>query len=265
MEVHHPHHPAHKKNWKEYITEFLMLFAAVSLGFLAENIREQYIEKERAHELIESFIHDVQSNVTYLDSLIQMNQRSIMKNDSSLLYLMESKAVELDSFFRFLPSSSYRYLSNNDTYEQMKSSGSLRYIKDTVLLRKIIKYNNNSKATEFRSVTQEFEYVSHEYTEAIQQWMPGEVAISRHIDPYLTGSFKSRPKDDDQDKLLKKLKGHTEGKKFILAGKELERMKKELIPAISRKAWLMGASQRFMMNTLELARDLLKYYNHRKH
>jgi len=45
--VHHPHHIAHKKKWNEYILEFLMLFVAVSLGFLAENLREQQIEKHR--------------------------------------------------------------------------------------------------------------------------------------------------------------------------------------------------------------------------
>jgi hypothetical protein len=34
MEVHHPHHPAHKKNWSEYLLEFVMLFTAVTLGFV---------------------------------------------------------------------------------------------------------------------------------------------------------------------------------------------------------------------------------------
>lgn len=45
MEVHHPHHPTHKKRWSEYIIEFVMLFAAVTLGFFAENIREGIAEK----------------------------------------------------------------------------------------------------------------------------------------------------------------------------------------------------------------------------
>ena len=40
MEVHHSHKNHGKKNWKEHITEFFMLFLAVSLGFLAENYRE---------------------------------------------------------------------------------------------------------------------------------------------------------------------------------------------------------------------------------
>jgi hypothetical protein len=40
MEVHHHAHdpaaPHHKKNWKSYFWEFLMLFLAVFCGFLAE-------------------------------------------------------------------------------------------------------------------------------------------------------------------------------------------------------------------------------------
>ncbi|MEI8111301.1 MAG: hypothetical protein WCH59_09955 [Chitinophagia bacterium] len=59
MEVHHPHHPSHKKAWKEYLLEFFMLFFAVSLGFLAENLREVYIEKERSHELAKMLESDV--------------------------------------------------------------------------------------------------------------------------------------------------------------------------------------------------------------
>jgi hypothetical protein len=43
MEVHkHPHHVAHKKKWSEYLLEFFMLFLAVFLGFIAENVREHY-------------------------------------------------------------------------------------------------------------------------------------------------------------------------------------------------------------------------------
>ncbi|MEY2586967.1 MAG: hypothetical protein RL634_1129 [Bacteroidota bacterium] len=265
MEVHHPHHPTHKKKWSEYIVEFIMLFAAVSLGFLAENIREQYIEKERAHELVESFINDVEANVIFLDSLLLMNHNAVLKNDSSLLYLMESEQVELDSFFNFLPVSSYRYLNNNDTYDQMKSSGSLRYIKDTVLLRKIITYNNTSKAAEFRSVTQEFEYVSHEYTEAIQKWMPGEIAIKRHVQPYFNGSFRDLMRSEKQKVLMSRLNSFSDNKDFTISGERLKQMKKELIPTISRKAFLMSASQRFMSNTLVLAKDLLEYYKKQNH
>ncbi len=52
MEVHHPHHPSHKKKWSEYILEFFMLFLAVTLGFFAENVRESINKNEREIETI---------------------------------------------------------------------------------------------------------------------------------------------------------------------------------------------------------------------
>ena len=61
MEVHH--HTHHPKKWKEYLTEFLMLFLAVTLGFLAENMREHQIEKERERQYMESFVVDLESDV----------------------------------------------------------------------------------------------------------------------------------------------------------------------------------------------------------
>src|ERR1044071_6020954 len=59
MEVHkHPHHVTHKKKWGEYLLEFLMLFLAVFLGFVAENIREHNVEREREKELAISFYNE---------------------------------------------------------------------------------------------------------------------------------------------------------------------------------------------------------------
>ncbi len=73
MEVHH--HSHHPKKWKEYIIEFLMLFLAVSMGFIAENLREKHIENERSEELMHAFISDVKENQAQLDSLIINNSR----------------------------------------------------------------------------------------------------------------------------------------------------------------------------------------------
>ena len=66
MEVHH--HSHHPKKWKEYITEFLMLFLAVTLGFLAENLREVYVEKERSHELILQLQSDIKNNIKLINN-----------------------------------------------------------------------------------------------------------------------------------------------------------------------------------------------------
>jgi hypothetical protein len=69
MEVHH--HSHHPKKWKEYITEFLMLFLAVSLGFMAENIREHQIEKHREISYLKNVHEDLQLDLQNIDSVIK--------------------------------------------------------------------------------------------------------------------------------------------------------------------------------------------------
>lgn len=77
MEVHHPHGHHGPKNWKEHITEFLMLFAAVSLGFLAENIREGFIERHRSHELAIALKTDVEQDIEKIKALI-INREEVL-------------------------------------------------------------------------------------------------------------------------------------------------------------------------------------------
>ena len=261
MEVHHAPHLGHKKLVKEYFLEFFMLFLAVSLGFLAENIREHYVEKERSNELVSSFIKDVETNIIYIDSLMKNNHSLIMKNDSSIYYLMTNNNINLDSFYYFLPLTSYRYISNNDTYDQMKSSGSLRYIKDTMLLRKIINYNNSSKATEFRSITQEFEYTAHEFTSATQKYLPSETAIKRQVGYFFNKKVYNVMVTNEKEKeFVSKMNAMNDHKSHLVSGDILNSMRKELVPVITRKIWLMTASQNYMYNTLNHAKDLLDYY-----
>jgi hypothetical protein len=68
MEVHHSHHPTHKKKWSEYIIEFVMLFAAVTLGFFAENQREHYVEGLRETQFMESLMEDLAKDKIEINS-----------------------------------------------------------------------------------------------------------------------------------------------------------------------------------------------------
>jgi hypothetical protein len=68
MEVHkHPHHVTHKKKWGEYLLEFFMLFLAVFLGFVAENIREHVVEHNRSKEYAISLVQDLQNDTTSIN------------------------------------------------------------------------------------------------------------------------------------------------------------------------------------------------------
>lgn len=81
MEVHHhahnPAEPHHKKNWKSYFWEFLMLFLAVFCGFLAEYQLEHKIEKERGRQYIESFYNDLIADTAIISTAIMYNNFKI--------------------------------------------------------------------------------------------------------------------------------------------------------------------------------------------
>src|SRR4029077_15146472 len=71
MEVHkHPHHVTHKQKWGGYFLEFLMLFLAVFLGFIAENIRDNYVERQRAKEFAQSLYDDLKKDSAALNYVI---------------------------------------------------------------------------------------------------------------------------------------------------------------------------------------------------
>src|SRR5215467_8490112 len=101
MEVHHPHHLTHKKKWTEYLLEFFMLFLAVFLGFIAENIRERAVENHREREYIASFYQDLTADendlariinnlgheVTIADSLGKLLINVKSKTSANLIYM----------------------------------------------------------------------------------------------------------------------------------------------------------------------------------
>ncbi|MFN9949606.1 MAG: hypothetical protein ACK53B_02455 [Bacteroidota bacterium] len=145
MEVHHPHHLAHKKNWKEYFLEFLMLFLAVFLGFLAENVRETYIERHREKEYISGLIQNLKSDTADITKVLQRNQ---VKQEAwtALLQLADkdlSKHVYDTIFYeKFVKGAFVPIFRPNDaTIVQLKSSGNLRLVNKQDVTDSILIYD----------------------------------------------------------------------------------------------------------------------------
>src|SRR5690349_25121155 len=70
MEVHkHPHHVTHKKKWGEYLLEFSMLFLAVFLGFVAENIRESSVERHQEKEYMRLMVEDLKKDTANINTM----------------------------------------------------------------------------------------------------------------------------------------------------------------------------------------------------
>jgi hypothetical protein len=147
MEVHHPHHPTHKKKWGEYLLEFFMLFLAVFLGFLAENFREHLVEKEK----IQQYMHTMVENLKYDTTRCGGNRKRNMALESRL----DSFRADINRAIKGEINANklyYDYLSvgrsfnhaafNTAALTQMQSSGTLRLVKNDVLINEMLDYYN---------------------------------------------------------------------------------------------------------------------------
>lgn len=132
MEVHHHTHPNHhKKTWKQYFWEFFMLFLAVTLGFMVENMREHYIEHKRAGIYAKAMIQNLKKDSIELSQIIYRGEFAVTYLDSFLTLLYDNPVEKIPTgklYWFGLWGGYFRGFEPNDaTFQQMKNSGSLRY------------------------------------------------------------------------------------------------------------------------------------------
>ena len=156
MEVHQHTHTARKK-WTHYFWEFLMLFLAVLCGFFAEYQLEHTIEKDRARQFLQSMLVDVRTNIKNLDSLLTQDKIIIANHNELVNWLLkDSAAIDRSAFAKKMGAVWVRnFLVRKETYEQMKSSGSLRYVGNIEFLKKMMDYERITNFAQYRN--QEFE------------------------------------------------------------------------------------------------------------
>lgn len=130
MEIHHHPHVHHSKKWKDYLYEFLMLFLAVMSGFFMENQREHYVEKQRAKELVVSLISDLKKDTIEVNRSNQRLREVIATADSLMAELDKPRGVQNDTLLQLRGTEigAFNFFDPQmGTYEQIKTSGSLRY------------------------------------------------------------------------------------------------------------------------------------------
>ncbi len=148
MEVHHHAHdpaaPHHKKNWKSYFWEFLMLFLAVFCGFLAEYQLEHTIEKDREKVYIENVLEDLKADTAIYNSYSK-NNKVLFELIDTLVNLVKSAERKQHvgklayTARMILPKYKPLYITDR-TYDQMKNSGALRLIRSKQVSNSISSY-----------------------------------------------------------------------------------------------------------------------------
>jgi hypothetical protein len=160
MDVHHHPELPHgkKKHFKEYFLEFVMIFLAVTMGFISENIREHFLDNSKEHEYITGMIKNLQDDTAQLKLVISQNRRQL-KGIDSIWKVPKTKLTSLavqDSLF--LLTSKYIFYANNFknnqvTISQLKNAGGYSLIRNTKVLDSIAEFESR-----VRDLDDEFSY-----------------------------------------------------------------------------------------------------------
>ena len=145
MEVHHHPQLEHKaKPWKEYVLEGLMIFLAVFMGFIAENIREHINEKSRAHDFAVTLYADLKADTAEMHDYLKYHKFAVANIDTlmQLLSANDPKDVPSGKLYWFgLWGGAFRmFIPHDATLTEMKSSGSLRFFANLDFNSKLEQY-----------------------------------------------------------------------------------------------------------------------------
>ena len=181
MEVHH--HSHHPKKWREYITEFLMLFLAVTLGFFAENLREHYIEKEREEKFIQIVHEDLVNDITSLTKIDSLYKIRIIKEDSLINILSKINLDNTNDLYYLARINSVRnfFHHSKNGFQQLKNAGGLRLISDIDIIKKIQAYENSvDEIEELQHLTED---LLMNYREKMAVMFRGDVFKQMYTNP----------------------------------------------------------------------------------
>ena len=139
-----------EKTWKGYFLEFLMLFLAVSLGFLADNYGEKLSERTKEKEYIASMIKDVKEDRVNINEIISVNTQRSLKLDSLARLSFKKKLskkdiIKLQELLIHLLRHPEFINPTELTMQQLKNAGGMRLIKSKKAINDIIRYDSKAK------------------------------------------------------------------------------------------------------------------------
>lgn len=142
--------------FKKYILEFLMLFLAVFLGFLADNLRESFIEKSKEEKYVRSLIEDIRTDQKILQAVIASNKKKKAYIDSltQLCFRHTTQGEQTDAMYQYFPivlEHPEFFIPNELTMLQLKNAGGLRLIHKQEAVEAIFNYELKKKLLEDQS------------------------------------------------------------------------------------------------------------------
>ncbi len=185
MEVHAHSHTARKK-WTHYFWEFIMLFLAVFCGFLAENKREHMIEHQREKRFAVQLLADLTNDSAFFSYLINDVAPREDKDARKLNELLtrQPSATDKEVLMALKDVKRIGLPLTNTTFTQMKTSGTLRYIRNDSLSRLLSSYYDVS------------------CTRVIQSWEESRDFYNDYLLPFKLKHIKYQDFSEQSDSLI---------------------------------------------------------------
>lgn len=142
-----------KSSWEKYAMEFLMVFAAITLGFFAENQREKWGENTRGVQYAQRLVKDLDLDSIRMEE-VKASYTSRKQQINTLIILMHGGLDNepfLDSLFTYftLPGSGslvtgINFVENLATRDELKS-GNMRLIRSDSIVRQLSLYTRREQ------------------------------------------------------------------------------------------------------------------------
>src|SRR6185437_3221939 len=134
---------------------FLMIFLAVTLGFFAENIRENISDKEHVQLLSEQLVNDLKKDTAALNKNISLETLFTRKEDS-LFYLLQQPIGKAD-----LKKMQELILDCYNVTIFRASTGKIKQIKYELHVRQLAKAKIIFYTTDYERDLSRFEYMEN--------------------------------------------------------------------------------------------------------
>jgi hypothetical protein len=118
-----------------------MLFLAVSLGFMAENIREHQIEKHREIAYLQNVHEDLKLDLINIDNVFNSNIIRLQAMDT-LFKIINNNTITNEDVYYYIRNLALRatFESSHVGLDQIKSAGGLRMVKNPEIISGIQEY-----------------------------------------------------------------------------------------------------------------------------
>jgi hypothetical protein len=147
-----------------------MIFLAVTMGFIAENIREHITEKNRENEYIKSLTTDLNDDINNLDSIIVYEKTGTQQLDTLIRLLNHPVLAKQNGdeiyFVARQGPREFPFPITSRTLDQLKGSGGFLLIRNVEASNQIIDYYNHFSPIKLLENNYDWEFSEYEHVAA---------------------------------------------------------------------------------------------------